>query len=119
DSAAWVDGLARAAITSRSGDAAKSPTCPTRVADRPTRLAGIINLVFGDTLGLRRLHGPAVAGILSRAMIRFVLDEPSVHQADLDRLVLLAHDVDVMELQRPRGMEHLDAVVRFLDRVLT
>jgi hypothetical protein len=64
------------------------------------------------------LQGSAVGAVLERAMIRFVVDEPAVHVADLETLANLAVHVPVYELSRPRGEEHFRATRETLERHL-
>ena len=48
-------------------------------------------------------------------MIRFVLDEPDVHRADMDRVACLAREITVFELVRPRGLEHVGATLALIE----
>jgi hypothetical protein len=89
----------------------KSPRTPTRVADRPEQLRAIVTLAYGTELELRRLSGSEAAAVLASALIRFVLDEPEVHRADMDRLADFARRVSVFRLTRPRGLEHVAATI--------
>lgn len=100
-------------VAGRSGRE-KSPMAPARVESRRSPLGAAVTLAYGDELAVRRLHGSEAAAVLASAMIRFVLDEPEVHRADMDRLVDLAQHVAIFQLVRPRGMEHVEATLAAL-----
>lgn len=110
ESIAWLDGAARTALALPSSKG-KAPVKPQRVADRPGPLRSIVQLAFADTIRVTQLRGAAAAAVLGRALIRFVLDEPEVHRADMDRLVALFAQVPLVELARPKGLEHLDTTL--------
>jgi hypothetical protein len=116
DSFGWIDHVARQAL-GISGGEGKRATAPSRVARAAVPLRRIIVLTFRDDLRLTRLAGSSVAGVLSRAMIRFVLDEPAVHVADMQRLSELASSVEVLELGRPIGLVHIDETVAAIERL--
>jgi hypothetical protein len=117
DDATWVDGPAKDAIGLHD-DRAKSPVSALRVGQKPAPLRFIVQLAFGETTRVTRLRGGAVLGVLARAMIRFVVDEPDVHRTDMESLLELAANTEVLELQRPKGLEHLASTTSALDRIL-
>jgi len=108
DEVAWID---RAS--------AKTPLRPARVARSAAPIAAIFLLEWGDQLRVSRLKGNAVGAVLERALIRFVLDEPTVHVADLERLGNLASQVPVYELRRPRDVSYFPATIVELERRLS
>ena len=108
EAAGWVS-------DARGGE--KSPLTPARVSSRPSALGAIVTLAYGEALDLRQLHGGDAASTLASAMIRFVLDEPDVHRADMDRLAELAQRVAIFRLTRPRGMEHLNSTIARLEQL--
>jgi hypothetical protein len=87
------------------------------VADDGATLEILVHLTFSEALRVRRLRGREAARVLGNAMVRFVMDEPAVHRADLERLAELAARVRVVSLERPRGFEHLDAALRAIENL--
>lgn len=116
ETCAWLDAAARTALDLGSCNG-KAPAVAPRVAGEPVPLHAIVHLAYGDAPGVRQLRGAAAAAVLARAVIRFVLDEPSVHRADLERMAELAQRVSVLELVRPRGFEHFVEVTRMIDAI--
>jgi len=117
DQSSWIDGPAKVAL-GVSDDGPRSAVPALRVAGSPASLRWFVHLEFGEQICVTRLQGSAVAGILTRAVIRFVVDEPEVLRADLERLANLAADTEVLRLVRPRGWEHLPATMSTLASVL-
>jgi hypothetical protein len=88
-----------------------------RVAVRGAPLRAFVRLVFEEgPVSVRRLTGYTAADVLSRAMVRFVMDEPAVLRADTERLAQLT--VPVVQLSRPRGFEHLPATLAAIDEAI-
>ena len=116
ESIGWLDAAARTALRLPHGDG-KSPAKPARIATTGSPLRKIVRLAFGAEIRVTRLKGTETAAVLGQAMIRFVVDEPDVHRADMDRLASMLSRVSVMELTRPRGFEYLDATIHQMNEL--
>jgi hypothetical protein len=117
DAVSWIDSPAKAAM-GVCNDHTRSASPALRVGRTPVPLRWIVHLVFADTTRVRRLRGSAVAAVLSRAMIRFVVDEPEVLRADLEMVGQLAATTEVIEFSRPKGWEQLPSSTAMLRDVL-
>lgn len=99
-------------LTSYLDDAAAKALRGTpTIAKDPKELRVLVALSYGDSASVRRLRGHEAARALGRALVRFVLDEEAVHEADMRRLADLAKGVTMIELTRPRGFEHLETTM--------
>jgi hypothetical protein len=95
----------------------KLPQPPRRAATQRVPLKAIVSLVFAEgPISIARVRGAGALKVLYRAMVRFVLDDPNVHRADIERLSALVHRVPLFELRRPRGFEHFDATIAHLEQ---
>ncbi len=117
DRCGWLDNRAQVALNLPNFNE-KSAVTPRRVGEQAVPLRLVVELAYADAIRLTPLTGNAVAAVLSRALIRFVLDEPEVHRVDLDQLSELASKVDVLRLERPKGFEHLNATIAELEKAL-
>lgn len=92
-----------------------------RRAVQPARLAACVALVFDDSVaepGIRRMRGAEAFPMLSRAVIRFGLDEPNILRAELDKLARVIAQAPFYEFRRSRDLSNLQACTRKIGQLL-
>jgi len=110
----WLDGSARRALAqdTTAEDDGKVPVPATVVGDASVPLAAIVELVFVNEGPARlvpvRSGIEAMAALVPQA-VRFVVDEPELQRQEVEALADLLHDVPVFRLERPRGLDMLEA----------
>jgi hypothetical protein len=89
----------------------KTPVSPARLGSGSGRLTALIKLEFDESaVSSFRLRGCAAFAALSRAMVRFELDDPAVVLRDFDRLSKLAASVPLYTVRRSARWSEVQAV---------
>jgi hypothetical protein len=99
----------------------KSPVAPTLAAAEPAKVAVIVKLEIDGGVAeprLSRLRGRTVFEALSKAAIRFVVDEEPAALHDFETMAEVAAQVPVFELRRPTGIEWLRPCVKVVGDLL-
>lgn len=94
---------------------------PPALASRAARLQAIVLPTFGDQQEptLARIQGTASLATLVPSVVRFVIDEPSVHLRELDQLTRLVAAVPIYALIRPRDLARHSESTALVASVLT
>ncbi len=90
---------------------AKWAVAPRALVNEPPRLAAVCRLTFDETApgtSLQRLRGQHALAALVPAVIRFVIDEPDMHEREFEQLRSLAERVPIYELRRPRKASEIE-----------
>ncbi len=111
----WLDGPSRRAVGYPVDIEAKAPQRCARVGDAGVVLGLIVDLAFVDDAAdssaprLTALSGVDALATIVPQLVRFVVDEPDVLRSELESLLQLTRTVPVVRLERPRGLDRLDA----------
>jgi hypothetical protein len=117
ESTHWLRDDAATLLGAAAADDDKTPLAPTRVADSPVRLQGMVYLTFDESSSsatLRRAQGPDAFRWLRTSLFRFVIDEPEVALSDFGRMAALYEKVPLCELIRRRSLANLEECVDLL-----
>jgi len=98
----------------------KLPRAAPRVASAEAPLAALFAVSLDATLGAPAVtpcRGQRAIELLVPALVRFVIDEPGEHMAELDRMSRLVASVPMYELRCPRAFDALDATAELVERV--
>lgn len=108
----WLDAAARAALGMRvSGGDAKSRVEPRVRASDASAIALVALLAYADVPSVRLVPLSPIEAVsaLIPLVVRFVVDDADAQRRELDLLSELVAGVRMVRLERPRGLEHLDA----------
>lgn len=101
----------------------KAPVPSKQAGASNARLRGLVELAYVDELAQPRLVRiettlDAMSMVVPQ-VVRFVLDEPSVHRSELESLTQLVGCIPLYRLERARGFEHLAAAASLLQDLIS
>jgi hypothetical protein len=113
----WLDAGARRAVgRDQQSYQGKMPVRAPRVAETSARLVALIELTFAEVAAPRvvPIHDVSAMAALVPQVVRFVVDDPEVQRREIEALGELVAAVPAFRLERPRGLEHLEAAASLI-----